>query len=100
LAAERAVLGAMLISRTNVETALELLDENEFQVMAHRKIFHSMRALWASGQAVDVVTVIEVLRRLRQLREVGGPGAITDLIHIATEDSPIKYYAQVIKGHG
>lgn len=100
VAAERAVLGAMLISPGNVESASGLLNEREFQVIAHQKIFHSMLALRASGQVVDIVTVIEFLRKLRQLKEVGGPGVIAGLICCANENSPIKYYAQVIKGQG
>lgn len=82
--AERALLGAMLVSPKALARGIRSKKEEQFKVSAHRVIFHAMRALCAAGQVVDAVTVVEFLRKRGQLQSVGGGNAISILIDHAT----------------
>lgn len=82
--AERAVLGAMLVSPRALAKGIRSRKEEQFVVSAHRVIFHAIRALCAAGQVVDGVTVVEFLRKMGQLQSVGGGNTISILINHAT----------------
>ena len=73
---ERAVLGACLLERSAQSTALKSLRAEMFYITAHRAVFEAIKALYAKGAAVDMLTVCEELRASGRLDEAGGAFAV------------------------
>src|SRR6476619_6821770 len=63
LQAEESLLGAMLLSRTAIDLASELVTADDFYKPAHGHVYEAITSLSAQGEPVDPVTVAEELRR-------------------------------------
>jgi replicative DNA helicase len=98
LDAEASLLGAMLLSREAVLTALEQgLRGEQFYKPAHKHIFEAMQALNVGGNPVDAVTVAEELRGDNLLQEVGGLEALLALQNTTPAVSHAERYAEIVK---
>jgi replicative DNA helicase len=99
LEAEESVLGSMLLSRTAVSEALEILRPDDFYREAHQVVCEAILSLFARGEPADAITVVEELTRLDALERVGGPPYIHTLV--ATPPSPgnAPYYARIVAEH-
>ena len=97
LAAEMAVLGAMLIEADAVERALDILGEQDFYHDVHRSVFHVMAELASRSAAVDLVTVSEELRKRQKLDEVGGMAFLSELMHKVATAAHVEHYARIVK---
>jgi replicative DNA helicase len=97
--AEESVIGAVLLSEDAVNDVMDQLNPEDFYVPAHAAIFESIRGLFDTGQAVDVVTVSEALRRQGELEKVGGLQYLTRLVDIVPSTSNVTYYASIVDEH-
>ncbi len=95
--AEMAVLGAMLLEKDAVERALDILEDRDFYVEAHRRIFSAIKGLFEKGAAVDLRTVGEELKRLRWFDDVGGMEYIRDVVHKVETAAHVETYARIVK---
>ncbi|MCW2949101.1 MAG: primary replicative helicase [Thermoleophilia bacterium] len=79
LEAEEAILGAMLLSMSAIETATDVrLKERDFYRASHRTIYRVILEL-ADRDSVDELTVINELKHQNVLSEVGGSAAVMSL---------------------
>ncbi|MHB2027062.1 MAG: replicative DNA helicase [Elusimicrobiota bacterium] len=97
LEAEKAVLGAMLLTRDAVEKTLDVLDSRDFYQESHRVIYQAVRGLYDRGQAVDVVTVGEELRRMKALDEIGGMETLTGMVNSVATAAHVDHYARIVR---
>jgi len=95
--AEQSVLGAMLLDKDAIITAIELLKSGDFYRDGHRKIFQAMLALSDRGEPVDLVTLLEELRGQNQLEAIGGMGYLTTLANTVPTSANVGYYAQIVR---
>ena len=95
--AEVAVLGAMLLDREAIASAIEFLDEFSFYSEAHKTIYKAIIKLYDENEAVDIVTLIEELKKRNMLDAVGGPSQITDLANSIPTAANIDYYAKIVR---
>lgn len=72
LEAEKALLGAMLISKEKRADALDSLREEDFYDNAHQLIFKAMKSLRDQGLPADVTTVTSYLKDHNNLGKMGG----------------------------
>src|SRR5215468_10932773 len=79
LAAERAVLGAVLADSTVVASVAEVVHPDDFSSPAHGQIFAAMLALDGTQRPVDHLTLSEELKTRGQLAGVGGPAYLMTL---------------------
>ena len=79
LAAERALLGAMLLTSAAIADAVEVTQAEDFYRPAHAHIFDAISGLYGAGEPVDTVTVAAELERNRLLEPVGGAGALVEM---------------------
>ena len=70
--AEKAVLGAMMISEEAIGVSIEHLDSFYFYETAHQKIFDAVRELYAERKRVDIITLSDWLKNTGQLESLGG----------------------------
>ena len=80
LQAEQSLLGAMLLSREAIGSAIELqLAASDFYKPAHGHIFDAITSLYAQGEPADPVTVADELARADLLESVGGASVLISL---------------------
>lgn len=99
LEAEESLLGAMLLSRTAIDVASELVAPDDFYKPAHGHIYEAITSLSSRGEPVDPVTVAEELRRADLLDVVGGPGTLLALQAGTPATSSAGRYAKIIEEH-
>lgn len=95
--AEQAVLGAMLMKKSAVADAAELLHGDDFYRNAHQIVFDTMIKMSASNTAVDIVTLSEQLEKDNMLEKVGGPAFIAGLANSVPSAANVIYYAQIVR---
>jgi replicative DNA helicase len=99
LEAEESVLGAMMLSSDAIADVVEVLHPDDFYRTAHGRIYSTIQAVYARGDAVDAVTVKEELTRRDLLAEVGGPLRILELVEQVPSPASAPYYARIVWQH-
>ena len=95
LDAERAVLGAMLLSRSVIDDVVDLLDGRDFYEPRHERIFEAILARHNRGEPVDVLLVADELGK--DLVKVGGAPYLHDLIAGVPSASNATFYAAQVR---
>ena len=96
LDAERSVLGAMLLSRDAIATAIQNLQEEAFYKDAHRKIWRVIIDLFDGSTPADMVTLVEELKKRRELEAVGGVTYLTTLDQFIATPAHVEHYCKVV----
>lgn len=97
-AAERTILGNILIDNALIAHAMEVLDEDEFYIPAHRKIFRAMIALFMTGQQITYVLIAQELMMAGELEQVGGTSFISGLMDGLPLVIDLEDYVEIVKG--
>lgn len=97
VSAERATLGAMLLSRDAIGDISDILTGPDFYQPRHELIFDTILQLHGKGQAVDVLTVGDAITRCGQLQLLGGNVAyLHELPMECPSPSAGDYYAGIV----
>ena len=96
LDAERALLGAMLLSSGAAAAGLERCQPSDFYKPAHGHIFAAIRALMDRGGAVDALTVTDELKRSGVMEAVGNPSIFTSLQASTPSIANARHYASIV----
>lgn len=100
LEAEESALGAMLLSRDAVTSAVEVgLSGPDFYKPGHGHIYDAIVDTYAVGEAIDPVTVGEHLSRSGLLDGVGGTAALAALQLNTPAIGNAGRYARIIEEH-
>jgi replicative DNA helicase len=97
LAAERAVLGAVLADNAVIADVAERVHPDDFASAAHAQIFAAMISLDSAQRTVDHLTLSEELKTRGQLASVGGPPYLMGLDQVVPVASNAAQYAQIVK---
>jgi len=93
---EQAVLGAMLIEPEAIPRAIEILTEDAFYDVRHRKIYAAMTALFERAHPVDLITLTDEMKRREEIEQVGGPYYLTELTTGVASAANVEYHARII----
>lgn len=96
LAAEQAVLGAMLMSKDAIADVVEVIKGRDFYRPAHETIYDAILDLYGRGEPADAVTVGAELEKRGELGRIGGPVYLVDLMSTVTIAANAGYYAQIV----
>ncbi len=96
LAAEMAVLGAILFDNNAQQRVADFLKARDFYAPANSAIFQVLDTLIAAGKVADGVTLREHFERDGQLQEIGGGRYLADLLESAAFGPEILDYAHLI----
>jgi replicative DNA helicase len=99
LQAEESLLGAMLLSRDAIATAIELCSAADFYKPAHGHVFEAIHSLYGQGEPADPVTVADELRRAGLLEAIGGPATLVSLQAGTPATSNAARYARIVEEH-
>jgi replicative DNA helicase len=97
LAAERAVLGAVVMDNAVLANVAEVLTQDDFANAAHGEIFSAMLALDSKQSRVDPLTLAEELKIRGQLAAIGGPQYLQQLDQLVPFSHNAVEYAKIIK---
>src|ERR1700722_11536982 len=95
--AEESLLGAMLLSRDAIASAMELCKPEDFYKSSHGHIFTAITSLFSQGEPADWVTVTEELRRRGLLESIGDPSVFVSLQANTPSIGNAEYYAKIIE---
>jgi len=97
LAAEAAVLGAVMVSAEAVERVVDILRPEHFYQPAHAHIFRAARQLFERNQPVDIITLRDELTKLGALEEIGGPAYLAKLEAEAGIPANVESHAHLVE---
>lgn len=97
LAAEQATLGAMLLEREAILEVRDILKPEDFYSPQHQTLYRRMLDLFATDQAVDVVTLQGALQDHGELVEVGGTPYLAALQDSGVTAAMIGRYSGVVR---
>jgi replicative DNA helicase len=99
LAAEQAVLGAMLISDSAISDADEILKPEHYYRGAHGLIHQAILSLHGApgGEQPDPITVAKALEKQGDLVRCGGPGYLHTLVHNVPTAANAQWYADIVR---
>ena len=93
---EEAVLGAIMLEKSAVDTVIEILKPECFYVDAHQRIFRAMQSLAQKSMPIDLLTVVEELRTKEELELVGGPYYVTKLTNAVVSSANVETHSRII----
>ncbi|WP_123054911.1 replicative DNA helicase [Clostridium sp. JN-1] len=95
--AEQSVIGAMLIDKTSIAEAMEVLKTEDFYKDAHKIIFESIVSLYQKDIAIDIITLSENLKSRGKLDDIGGITYISELSGSVISTANIQSYIKIVK---
>ncbi len=98
LDAEKAVIGALLVSETAVAAVAEQLAPEEFYSETHRVIYAAMMRLYARGDRIDQITLTNELNSVNEFERVGGRAYIFQIVDSVPTASNAARYAEIVRG--
>ncbi|MGH3148056.1 MAG: replicative DNA helicase, partial [Rubrobacter sp.] len=98
LDAERAVIGAMLVSETAVVAVAERLDARDFYSEVHRIIYGAMMRLYSRGDPIDQLTLTNELRSVNEFEKVGGRPYVFQIVESVPTAANAGRYADIVRG--
>lgn len=97
LEAEQSVLGAMILDRDAINTAVEIIRAEDFYKQANGYIFSCIVSLYNKNEPVDLVTLSEELKNRGIINEVGGMTYLADLTNIIATTANVEYYCNIVE---
>lgn len=94
---ERAILGALLIEREALDTALTVISSDMFYVKANAVIFEAIASLAGEGKPVDILTVKNRLQTEGRLDEIGGAYYIASLTSGIVDSTHLLEHCLIVK---
>lgn len=94
--AERALLGAIMLSPESMHDISATISADSFYTDKHREIFKAIQALHLKGDPIDILSVSEKLRSQGTLERAGGISNLTDLAQNVPAASNASYYAELV----
>lgn len=97
LEAEQSVLGAMILDRDAINTAVEIVHPEDFYKQANGYIYSSIIALYNKNEPVDLVTLSEELKNKGVINEIGGMTYLADLTNIIATTANVEHYCNIVE---
>jgi replicative DNA helicase len=98
LDAERAVIGAMLVSETAVAVVAERLAAEDFYSEVHRIIYGAMMRLYTRGEPIDQLTLTNELRSVNEFERIGGRPYVFQIVESVPTAANAGRYADIVRG--
>jgi replicative DNA helicase len=97
VAAEAAILGAILLNNGHYRQAAGRIEAADFSLDSHRRVFLRMGELLIDGRSVDIVTLAEQLQRNKELPAIGGVAYLASLTEGLPRRLSIEEYVRIVK---
>src|SRR5215210_2727840 len=98
LDAERAVIGAMLVSEAAVSVVGETLAAEDFYSETHRVLYGAMMRLYSRGEPIDQLTLSDELNSVGEFDRIGGRQYVFRLVESVPTAANAARYAEIVRG--
>jgi replicative DNA helicase len=95
--AERLILGSIVLSDERYPDIASVLDQSDFSLEKHRRIFARMQDLYDHGERIDRVTLANELETRGQLQSVDGISYLISLDDGLPEIVNLDGYVRIVK---
>ena len=95
--AEQAVLGAMLLDKDAVMSAVEVLKDSDFYREENKIIYSAMCSLYDRAEPIDIITVKDELVSIGKLEVCGGLEYIADLSDKVPTTANTENYIKIVE---
>jgi replicative DNA helicase len=95
--AEMSTLGAMLLSERAAMEVVEILNDEDFYIPAHREIYRAAFQLLRNSKVIDIVTLRDELTVRGKLEEVGGVEYLIQIAEAVPSAANATYYAGIVQ---
>jgi replicative DNA helicase len=93
---EEAVLGAILLESSAIDTIADVLKSEMFYSLPNQQIFEAIIKLYNSSRPIDIMTVAHELKQTGNLESSGGNYAVAQLTNRVSSSANIEYHARII----
>ena len=97
--AERAVLGASMLSKEALGSAIEILKPDDFYDINNKIAYEILMGMYLSDKPVDLVTVSEELKAKGVFERLGGQPFLAELISDVTITANVSWHAEIVREH-
>src|SRR5918996_3384148 len=98
LDAERAVIGAMLVSEAAVSVVGDMLVAEDFYSETHRVLYGAMMRLYSRGEPIDQLTLSDELKSIGEFDSIGGRQYVFRLVESVPTAANAARYAEIVRG--
>lgn len=91
------MLGAMIIDKEAINTAVETIRPEDFYKEANKEIYETILELYNRNEPVDLITLSEELKKRGTLENVGGINYLTSLSGSVATTANVKYYCDIVE---
>ena len=95
--AEQAVLGGVFLKPESLYALIDILNEDDFYLPAHRLIYGAYRELFQRSIPIDLISVAEQLKAGSNLEAVGGAVYLAELARAVASAANAEYYAELVR---
>lgn len=95
--AEVSVLGAMLIDGDSAQEARCLLDDRDFYLEAHRRIFRALARIIDQGDAPDTTLLSDELKSAGDLKAAGGMSSLAQLVDAVPTAANVEAHIGILR---
>lgn len=95
-AAEKAVVGAMLMDKDQITVVSEILTGDDFYIKQNRVLFETIIELNNEGKPAELITVQARLKEKDVPPEVSDMGFVADIINTVQSAANAKHYANIV----
>ena len=96
LEAEQSVIGSMLIDKTAISRAVEVLKSDDFYRDSHKVIFNAIFELYQKDTPIDMITLLEHLRSAEKLEASGGITYISEISNSIPSTANLSSYIKIV----
>lgn len=96
LEAEQSVIGSMLIDKTAISRAVEVLKSDDFYRDSHKVIFNAIFDLYQKDTPIDMITLLEHLRSAEKLDASGGVTYISEISNSIPSTANLSSYIKIV----
>ncbi len=97
LEAEQSVLGAMILDKEAINTAVEIIRSDDFYKEANKEIYEAILILFNKNEPVDLITLSEELKTRGTLENTGGVTYLANLASGIATTANVKYYCKIVE---
>jgi replicative DNA helicase len=93
---EEVILGAILIEKSAIEVAMEILPKGSFFKTEYNTIYEVLVDLATENRMIDMMVLVEELKKRDQLEFVGGPYAIVKLTNNVISSAHLVDHCRIV----
>ena len=97
LAAEKGVLGSILLMPDTCDDVVNVLKAEDFYDEAHAKLFHHIMDMHGGGKKIDMLLLRDRLISANDFELVGGSAGLAEIFTSVPNAAHVNYYAGIVR---